>query len=126
MKHIRAKAIALSFCLGLAFSLGCNRDVPPPTPLTLEELPGAMEKAFSSAKAPAKELATQVIASVKAQDYAKAFSTIQTLAGSPELNKDQANLTARAALTITALVQSAEAKGDTKAAQTMKRYMETK
>ncbi len=112
--------------MALAFGVGCSRNVPPPTPLTLEELPAVVEKAFSSAKPEAKELATQVVASVKTQDYTKAFWAIQTLGGTPELNKEQANVAARATLTISALVQSAEAKGDTKAAQTLQRYRETK
>ena len=112
--------------LPMALVLGCSRNVPPPTPLTLEELPGVMEKAFSAAKPQAKELATQVVTSVQAQDYSKSFWAIQNLGGVPDLNKEQANVAARATLTISALVQSAEAKGDAKAAQTMKRYMETK
>ena len=126
MNQICNKAICLFVLLILALDLGCSRNTPPPTPLTVEELPGVIEKAFSSAKPQTKELATQVITSVQAQDYSKAFWAIQTLGGSPDLNKEQANVTARATLTISSLVQSAEAKGDAKAAQTMKRYMETK
>ena len=126
MKHHCNQGLTLTVLLVVAFGLGCNRSSPPPTPLTLEELPGVMEKAFSAAKPQAKELATQVVTSVQAQDYTKAFWAIQTLGGVPELTKDQANVTARATLTISSLVQAAEAKGDAKAAQTMKRYMETK
>lgn len=126
MKHFYSKGIALCSVLILALGAGCNRTSPPPTPFTEAELPGAIETAFSSAKPEAKELATQVVSSVQAKDYSKAFWAIQTLVGVPGLSKEQANVTARGTLTISSLLQSAQAQGDTKAADTMKRYMETK
>lgn len=126
MKFLYTKRITLAFLLILAFGMGCNRSSAPPTPLTAEELSGVLEKAFSTAKPQAKETATQVVTSVQAKDYSKAFWGIQTLAGVPGLTKEQVNVTARATLTISGLLQSAQAEGDQKAAATLKTYRENK
>ena len=117
----------MALLLVMVLGLGCNRSVPPPTPFTEAELPGAIEKAFSTAKQPeAKELATQLVTALQAKDYSKAHWAIQTLGGVQGLSKEQANVTARATMTINSLLQTAQAQGDAKAAQTIKRYMETK
>lgn len=127
MKQIYLKATALALLLVMILGLGCSREVPPPTPFTEAELPAEMEKAFGTAKqAEAKDLANQVLAALQAKDYSKAFWAIQTLTGVQGLSKEQANTAARATLTINSLLQSAQAQGDTKAGQTLKRYMETK
>jgi hypothetical protein len=122
MNHLRLKGVALAAVLGLTFGVGCNRPSPPPTPLSVEELPAALEKAFAKAKPEIKDLATQVVASVQARDYSKAFLTIQNLASRPGLTKDQASVTGRATLTVNSLLQAAETKGDKQAAQTLKTY----
>jgi hypothetical protein len=122
MKFPYPRVIALMFVLVLALGAGCKRSSAPPTPLTAEELPGVLETTFSKAGPQAKELATQVVASVKAQDYSKAFWTIQNLAGVPGLNDEQVNVTARASLTINDLLQTARAQGDAKAAQTLQQH----
>jgi hypothetical protein len=126
MKYLFTKATHLAFLFVLTVGVGCNRNHPPPAPLTVEELPGALEKAFTAAKPQAKELATQVVTSVQAKDYSKAFWGIQTLAGAPDLTKDQVKVTARATLTISSLLQSAQAQGDAKAAATLKQYHDNK
>ena len=122
MKHLRVKSVALALLLGLTFGLGCNRSTPPPTPLTEQELPAALEKAFSKAKPDIKDLASQVVAAVQARDYSKAFQTIQSLASQPGLTKAQISVTSRATLTVNSLLQAAETQGDKKAAQTLKTY----
>jgi hypothetical protein len=126
MKLFYTKGISVAFVLLLLLGLGCSRNSPPPTPFTEAELPGALEKAFTAAKPQAKELATQVVTSVQAKDYSKAFWGIQTLAGAPDLTKDQAKVTARATLTISSLLQSAQVQGDAKAAATLKQYHDNK
>jgi len=122
MKHLNLKSVTLAVLLGLAFGAGCNRSTPPPTPLSVQELPAALEKAFSKAKPDVKDLANQVVAAVQAQDYSKAFLTIQNLASRPGLTKDQVSVTSRATLTVNSLLQAAETKGDKQAAQTLKVY----
>jgi hypothetical protein len=121
---VRTALFALLFAL--TSTLGCNRPAPPPTPLSEQEVPGALEKAFSKARPELKDLATQVVSALQAKDYAKAFQTIQDLANRPSLSKDQVSVTARASLTLNSLLQTAETKGDVKAAQTLKSYRRDK
>lgn len=110
--------------LGLLMMLlavpGCNRSSAPPTPLPVEQLPSALEKAFSQAQPESKDLAKQVVASVQAQDYAKAFLELQQLAAMPNLTKEQRTVTARGLLTVNGLLQTAQTKGDEKAAEVLK------
>jgi hypothetical protein len=108
--------------LVLALGAGCNRSTPPPTPLTAEELTSVLETTFSQAAPQARDLATEVVAAVKAQDYSKAFWSVQSLAGVPGLSKEQVKITARATLTISGLLQTAQAQGDAKAAQTLQQH----
>ena len=122
MKPFNLGSVVLALLLSLTFGAGCNRSTPPPTPLTEQELPAALEKAFSKAKPVIKDLASQVVAAVQARDYSKAFQSIQSLASQPGLTKAQISVTSRATLTVNSLLQAAETQGDKKAAQTLKTY----
>jgi hypothetical protein len=122
MQRPNFRILALTLLWGIATGLGCSKSTPPPTPLTVGELPAALEKAFSTAQPELKDLAHQVVAAVQGGDYPKAFRTIQTLASKPGLTKEQVNTTARATLTVNSLLQAAESKGDARAAQTLKTY----
>ena len=125
-KLILLLPVALAAALMLPFNVGCNRDTPPPTPLTVEELPAAMEKAFSKATPENQALANQIAAAVRAQDYSKAFLIMQNLSGQPGLTREQQIIASRASLSLNELVQAAQAKGDQKAAQTIKSYLKNK
>ena len=124
MKCYRLSTTALLFALILA--VGCDRTVPPPTPLTVEELPSAFEKAFAKAKAEEKDMAASVVSCVKTQDYSRAFFTLQNLSARPGLTKEQLKVTGRGTLTINSLLQEAQAKGDVRAAEATKYYRENK
>jgi len=126
MKPLNLGRVAFAVLLGLALGVGCNRSSPPPTPLTEQELPAALQKAFRTAKPEIKDLANAVVAAVQAQDFAKAFLTIQNLANRPGLTKEQASVTSRATLTVSGLLQTAGTKGDQKAAQTLETYRKDK
>lgn len=126
MTHLRIKIIGLALLLPLLFGVGCDRSSAPPTPLAVEELPAAFEKAFSKAKPEAKELANQIVAAVQAKDYSKAFLDLQTLTGLPALTKEQMSVTSRALLTVNTLLQAAQAQGDAKAAETIQFHRATK
>jgi hypothetical protein len=126
MKTLNLESTVLAVLLGLAFGAGCNRSTPPPTPLPAEEMPAALEKAFSKAKPDVKELANQVVAAVQAKDYSKAFLTVQNLASRPGLTRDQTSVTSRATLTVNSLLQAAESRGDKQAAQTLQTYRKDK
>lgn len=120
MKHILSIGI-LSLCVLLAgLVTGCDKSSAPPEPITAEELPGALEKAFAKSKPEVKDLASQVAAAVKAQDYAKASFAMQALVQSAGMTKEQASVVARGTLCVNNLLQSAQAKGDTKAAETLR------
>ena len=126
MKPLRVASIcSVSFFL-LFIVAGCNNNISPLAPLPVEQLPSALEEAFSKAKPDVKELADQIIASVKTQDYAKAFHALQNLSVAPGLTKEQTSIAARSLLTVNSLLQSAEAKGDQKAAATLENYRKTK
>ncbi len=126
MKHLSLKSATLAVLLGLALGAGCKRSTPPPTPLTVQELPAALDKAFSKAKPDIKDLASQLVAAVQAEEYSRAFQAVQTLASRPGLTKDQVSVTSRAMLTVNGLLQSAATKGDKKAAQTLNLYRKDK
>ena len=127
MKFFVFPKVGFPLLFTLLFALGCgNHEIAPPEPLAVEQLPAAIENAFTKAKPAAKELATQVIASVQAQDYSKAFLDIQTLSASQELTKGQRSVVASAMMTINELLKSAVSKGDEKSAVTIQNYQLTK
>ena len=126
MKYPCTKSSTLAVLLVCTLGMGCNRSSAPPTPLSAAEFPAAFEKAFSRAKPEVKDLATQLVAALQSLDYSKAHAELQTLAGLPELTKEQITITSRGFLTVNTLLQEAQAKGDAKAAETIKIYRETK
>ncbi len=126
MKTLRFNFLLTILLLAVASVTGCSRSNPPPTPLTMEELPGVVEKAFSTANPELKGLATGILAAFQAKDYAKAFMGIQNLLGKPDLNPEQTTALTRASMTVSDLVQTAQSQGDAKATQVLKYHMENK
>ena len=127
MKKFCLSELSLAVLIVAALAWGCSRNVPPPGPLTEQELPGVMEQTFGTAKQPqAKELANQVVTAFQAKDYAKAFGAIQALSAVEGLSKEQSLVAGRAWITINTMLQQATSQGDVKSARTLKRYMETK
>lgn len=122
MKSTGFNALVCALGLALWVAPGCSRHSPPPTALPAAELPAALEKAFLQAPAEVKKLASQTVSAVESQDYAKAFQTLQTLSARPGLTREQLNITSRAMLTVSELLQAAQTKGDAKAAQTLQTY----
>ena len=126
MRSLRIKTIGLAFLLTLLLGVGCEKAIPPVTPLAEEAFPVAFDKAFSKAKPETKELVSQIVAAVQAKDYPKAFSGLQALSGQSDLTKPQSDVCASALLTVNTLLQAAQAQGDAKAAETIKVYRSTK
>ncbi len=121
--------VCVALLLITLLSLGCNKESAPPAPLSAEQLPAAMEKAFSTAKGDAKELAAQIVSATQAQDYSKAFLDLQKLSAIPGLNKEQGSVVNRAMLTLNDLLKTAVSKNDEKAAVSaaaLKHYQMTK
>lgn len=113
--------LRISFALLFVLLAGssCDRASKPLPPLPLDQLPAALEKAFSKAETDTKDLAGSAAASVRAQDYAKAYPDLQNLAGKPNLSREQADVTTRGSLTVHQALQEAQEKGDAAAAQTL-------
>ena len=122
MKSLCATNITIAFLLLLISGWGCKKEVPPPTVLPVDQFAATFDKAFAGAKAETKDLATQIVAAVQAQDYSKAFAQLQSLTSVPGLTKDQRNVLARALLTVNDLLAAAQSQGDQKAAQTIQTY----
>jgi len=106
--------------------LGCKPKATMPAPLPVAELPTALEKAFRVAPAETKDMAGQVVALVRAQDYSKAHPQLLTLAATPKLTHEQLDVTARGLVTLNEVLQNAQAQGDSNAAQTLEMYRRTK
>jgi len=83
MKHLSMLGATFVLLLALMLGLGCNKQVSLPTPMPIEQLPSALEKAFNKAKPESKDLANQVLAALQAPDYAKAYTGLQNLLGNP-------------------------------------------
>ncbi len=103
------------FCFGLA----CHREAGPPAPLPAESLPAEFEKGFAKARPQVKELSAKVVSAVQGKEYAGAYALVQELCAAPEATDAQKRLAARAMLTITTLLQTAQAQGDQSAAEAL-------
>jgi virulence-associated protein VapD len=127
MKNFLIPKVGFSLLFILLITLGCRKEsVAPPEPLTVEQLPSAMEKAFSKAPPAAKDLAAQIVAAVQTQDYPKAFLDIQSLLATQGLTREQGSVSARAMMAINGALKSAVVQGDTKSAAALKHYKMTK
>jgi hypothetical protein len=110
-----ALSVAILVVAASFLTTSCRESGGPPAPLSVEQMPGEFDKAFAKARPETKALASQVVAAVKSQDYAKALLDIQTLTSQSGLTKQQANLSARALNTVNGLLQTAQSTGDEKA-----------
>ena len=98
---------------------GCGETEQPPTAISLDQIPVELGKAFASAKGDMKELSDLVVASVQSKEFSKASMAIDALARRSDLSKVQSRIATGAAMTISAVLLEAEAKGDTQAAKTL-------
>ena len=126
MRPLHINRVGLALLGVLLVAAGCNQSATPPAPLPVEQIPSALQKAFSKAKPEVKDFANLIVSSVQAQDYSKAYLELQKLSSAPGLRQEQSSIAIRCTVTLGALLQSAEAKGDEKAAETLKVYRSTK
>jgi predicted lipoprotein len=110
----------------LFFALGCQRDAGAPAPLPVEQIASEFDKGFKDAKQEVKDLAKKVVDAVQAKDYPAAHVAVQELSSAPGATKNQQTLAARAFVTITGLLQTAQSQGDEKAGTVLKTYQGTK
>ena len=129
MSICKMKYSVLPLCLISLFflgTLGCHHEDGPPPPLAAEQIPSEFAVGYKNAKPELKDLADKVLKALEAKDYPSAHQAVQDLAMSPAANKAQQTLAARALITITGLLQTAQAQGDEKAANALKVYQSTK
>lgn len=119
---LRPRVLAPLFvvCLSAVIEAGCSRTGEAPAPLPVENIPAAMEKAFGNASADVKGLIKDFDANLQSKDYPAAFHELESLNGLPKLNKDQRLTLARTLLTVTSLLQTAQAQGDQQADAALK------
>ena len=122
MKPRLVKALYLGACFALLLAAsGCHRhDSGPPPPLPVEEMPLDLQQAFSNAGPEAKEAVNRMTAALQNTDYPAAYEEAEILCGLPDETSQQRQMAARALLTLTKLLQSAQAQGDQKAAAALK------
>jgi hypothetical protein len=120
IKHSLVSAIYVIAVMAVLGPFGCSRDSGPPPPLAAEQIPAELRKAFSSAGTEAKDTVGRIIAALQDKDCATAYQEVQTLCTLPDETKEQRALGARALLTITGLLQTAQAQGDERAATALK------
>ena len=121
-----APSVLLSAALLMVALCGCGKPDGPPPPLTMEQLPPALQKAFAKAKPPATEAVTALLADLNGKDYTKALADMQKVSALPGLNREQANVSAAGLVTINNALQEAQSQGDQKAAQTLQTYRANK
>ncbi|HEY5910114.1 MAG TPA: hypothetical protein VJA21_05870 [Verrucomicrobiae bacterium] len=113
------RRVSWALLLASSLCLGCHRQSGPPAPLAAENIPAEFEKGFAKAKPQVKELSSKVLSALQTKDYAAAYAAVQELCAAPEAGARQKELAARALLTITGLLQTAQSQGDQKAAEAL-------
>jgi hypothetical protein len=116
MKNLIGLLLVVVLALAAIPIAGCNKNTGPPPPLAADQIAPELQKAYASAKPEFKDVVQKITAAMQEKDYPAANAGIQFLFTSAEGTKQQHLMAARAMLTITQLLQEAQAKGDTKAA----------
>ncbi|HEV7926844.1 MAG TPA: hypothetical protein VGR14_15905 [Verrucomicrobiae bacterium] len=120
LKHQLINTLCLFSGMALLGLVGCGKDPGPPPPLAVEQIPAEMQKAFNNAVPEAKETVGRLISTLQSKDYPAAFQEVQALCNLPGETKEQRALAARALLSITGLLQTAQDQGDEKAAAALR------
>ena len=87
-----------------------------PKPLTVAEIPAALNQAFAQAPTERKELVDRTVSTLQAGEIAKALMVVEGLCAVPDLTKEQRETASRALLTLTQELQAAAQRGDKAAA----------
>jgi len=105
---------------------GCDKDPGPPPPLAVEAIPFEMQKSFDHAEPEVKATVSRLNAALQSKDFPTAYQEIQILSNMAGETKEQRTLAARALLTLTGLLQTAQAQGDENAAAALKLRQRTR
>jgi hypothetical protein len=116
MKTEFSRAVWWFAALTLFGFAACNRTAGPPPPLAVEQIPAEMEKVYGKATPEDKDMVARLNSALQNKDYPAAYQFVQALCNTPVATKEQRMTSVRAMLTITSLLQTAQAQGDPNAA----------
>lgn len=100
----RLLAATFAAFLLMAMFAACSKSGPPP--LTLEEIPPAITKAFQSARLQVKKNADAIAQQVKGKQYIPVSIQLQALLSNPDLTREQRNVLSAAMVTINQILQA--------------------
>lgn len=115
----------LSLLAALLLVAGCSRSTPPEA-LPPERAPSELTEAFTKAKPPLKELASQASTALQAGRYAEASVLLLELAQSPELSARERDVVTRSTLTVNQQLREAQTQGEAQAAEHLRRLQQSK
>jgi hypothetical protein len=108
---------ALLPALLLAFLVaGCDKNKAP-QPLSLDQIPAAMNQAFAKAPTERKELVERALSALQNKEFTKALMVVEGLCAVPDLTSEQRETASRALLTLNHELQAAAQRGDKSAAE---------
>ena len=116
----------LLFMAAMFICSGCKRELGPPPPLAVEQIPAEFDKTFKTAASDLQELALQVSLAVQTNGYTIAFGTVQALCSTSGMSKEQSLLASRAMLALSGVLQTKQEQGDQNAGEALKYYQMTK
>lgn len=119
VKKLLVLAVSL-ICAAVAPA--CKKDNAPPEPIAVEQLGSTLQAAFSKGPARARETSTELAKAVESKNYPLAFGLAQDLCSSTELTEDQQLVATRAMLTVSGLLQQAQASGDKASAEMLQMH----
>ncbi len=105
---------------------GCSRNPGPPSPLPAEQIAPEMQKAFAKSSTEVKDLIGEIERALQSKDYTAAYQRVQMISNLPEATPEQRAVTARAALTLTSLLQAAQAQGDQNASAALRQQQRSR
>jgi hypothetical protein len=120
------KLTRLLAVVAILAAVGCNRTPGPPPPLSAEQIPVEMRKAFAKASTEVKDLIAEIDRALTSKDYPAAYQRVQLICNLPEATQEQRRVSTRALLSLTALLQAAQAQGDQGAAAILKQHQRTR
>jgi len=112
--HSRKVLLSCFGALGLV--LACSPNTAPPSPLAVDQIPAEMQRVFAKAKPELRQIVDKMVEALKSKDFPTAFEGMHYLTTVRDATKEQQLVTARSMLTVNALLQTASAQGDQKAA----------
>ena len=124
MKNLRSHHRIIPGWLALLLATGCAKHSP--AALAPDQIPGAINQAFSQATGETKDAAAQAAAACQQHDAVGAFTSIQALAQQRDLTPEERSIAARAEVTCLRQVQAAAEQGDASAQAVLHQYLSTR